>query len=337
MRRTVMMGLFIITFCIGFILIDGRRASAETSQPAWVLPNAQMELANSDDFIDLKELIPDIEVELKYATTNNITGKRIYDFSQAFLRLGPALKLKNASAEAEQLGYRIKVWDAYRPPEAQFELWQALPNSNYIANPYTTFSIHSRGAALDVTLTDINGNELSMPSQFDDSTDAASRNYADDPSVQATHAQVLEKIMYDNGFTGLYTEWWHFQDDTVKYPAAILNIPSMITFEHNNTTSQVYVYIVDGRILAPVRFVADLFNLNVQWDSENNQVLLEGYGRMVAIEPDSNLVAVNGTQTVIPTIPHIIAGRTYVPLRILSELFARNIVWEGVTQRVIIN
>jgi D-alanyl-D-alanine dipeptidase len=173
-------------------------------------------MASNSDLVDLQQLIPNIQVDLKYATADNITGHPIYTFDHAYLRKGPALKLRAAEAEAEQTGYRLKVWDAYCPLSAQFALWNADPNPDCIADPYKTYSYHNRGEAVDVTLTDMQGNEIPMPSQFDASTKKATRNWSDDPPTLAANAQLLQKIVQDNGLTGIPTEWWHFQDDSVQ-------------------------------------------------------------------------------------------------------------------------
>jgi len=328
-------GLFLTLFLI-FPATTILPSAAEASEIAFAVPNPSLNQLRNDDWVDLQAVIPGLEVELKYAGADNITGQRIYSFSRAFLRVGPTLKLINASAEAQQLGYRIKVWDAYRPPEAQFDLWNACPNPNYVANPYTTFSVHSRGAALDVTLTDINGNELSMPSQYDDASFQSSRNYADDPPEQAAHAQILEQIMNDNGFTGLQTEWWHFQDNTYLYPVANLNMPRLIYLAHNGQKVQTAAFVIDGRTLVPVRVWASLLAVNVVWDSDSQQVLLRGNETMVAIKPNSNLAVINGNQTIFQPIPRLIGSTTYIPLRILSNTFAHDVVWHESSQTVTI-
>ena len=87
-----------------------------------------------DEYVLVKKYMPDIYVELMYATENNFTGVRIYDFTDAYLRYGTVKKLANVQKELKEQGYRLKIWDAYRPFEAQQKLWEVYPDPNYVAN-----------------------------------------------------------------------------------------------------------------------------------------------------------------------------------------------------------
>lgn len=167
--------------------------------------------------IDLQEYIPGIEVDLRYAGSRNVWGKPFYSSPRAYLRLGTAKKLKSAQEEFERCGYSLKVWDAYRPPEAQFKLWEKCSDPRFVINPHTGFSYHSRGVALDVTLTDAQGNELVMPSGFDEFSGLADRDFSDITAERANHAELLELIMKENGFDSIYYEWWHFVDHDRAY------------------------------------------------------------------------------------------------------------------------
>lgn len=166
----------------------------------------------NEDMVNIKEFIPGIAVDLVYSTPDNIHGQTIYNIKNAYLRRGTAVKLKNAQEEFVSRGYRLKVWDAYRPPEAQFKLWEIMPDTRFVVNPWQGFSYHSRGVAIDVTLLDENGKEISMPSGFDDFTARADRDYTDVSPEQALHAQLLEEVMAANGLKSIYYEWWHFTD-----------------------------------------------------------------------------------------------------------------------------
>lgn len=87
------------------------------------------------EYVLVNKYIPDIYVELMYATDNNFTGVRIYDFTDAYLRYGTVKKLANVQKELKEQGYSLKIWDAYRPFEAQQKLWEVYPDPNYVANP----------------------------------------------------------------------------------------------------------------------------------------------------------------------------------------------------------
>lgn len=171
-----------------------------------------------EDLVAVGEMIPAIKIELKYATGDNFTGKRIYEDDAAYLRRGTVQKLAKVQAELEDLGYSLKIWDAYRPVSAQYKLWEVCPDERFVANPHKGFSNHSRGTAVDVTLVDKDGQKIAMPSGFDEFGSNCDRDYSDIDGNAASNAMLLEDIMHKNGFVGLETEWWHFDDiDTLQY------------------------------------------------------------------------------------------------------------------------
>ena len=167
-----------------------------------------------DDFVKVRDYIPDLVVELKYATANNFTGLVVYDFTEVYLRYSTVLKLMEVQAELREQGLRLKVWDAFRPLEAQEKLWAAKPDPTYVSNPWSGTNSHSRGNTLDVTLVDAEGKELEMPTGFDDFTSYADRDYSDCTDAAAKNATLLQEIMEKHGFTGLQSEWWHFSENT---------------------------------------------------------------------------------------------------------------------------
>lgn len=179
------------------------------------------------DLVRVTDYIPGIFVELKYSTEDNFTGHIIYDFQDVFLRYGTVMKLKAAAAEAEQLGYRLKIWDGFRPVSAQFKLWEVCPDDTYVADPNNGYSNHSRGYAVDMTLVDQQGREVEMPTGFDDFSEKANRDYSDCSDEAATNARILEQIMEKAGFSGYRGEWWHF-NDTQKYDVDTCFDPGVI-------------------------------------------------------------------------------------------------------------
>jgi D-alanyl-D-alanine dipeptidase len=160
-----------------------------------------------------------LSFELRYATKNNFTGRILYAVDTTYLRKGTADKLKQAAAEFERDGYHLLIWDAYRPPSVQLELWQIVNDSRYIANPFNGWSYHNRGSAIDCTLLDRNGAFVEMPTGFDSFTAKADRNYNDVTREQAANAVYLESVMRKHGFLSIQTEWWHFNDSD-KYDLA---------------------------------------------------------------------------------------------------------------------
>lgn len=169
------------------------------------------------DFVRILDYLPDAFQFLPYATQENFTGTRIYDFTDAWLRYGTVKKLMAVSEDLSQLGLSLKIWDGFRPVSAQRRLWEAYPNSAYVANPANGLSPHCRGNTVDLTLVDAAGNELEMPTGFDDFSEKADRDYTDCTPAAAEHAQLLEILMEKHGFVGYRREWWHFADET-EYP-----------------------------------------------------------------------------------------------------------------------
>ena len=177
------------------------------------------------DFVRVLDYIPDMYQELKYATDRNFTGQVIYDFSDAYLRYGTVKKLAAVCNDLAELGLSLKIWDGFRPVSAQFKLWEVCPDPTFVANPEKGFSSHSRGNTVDVTLVDRDGNELEMPSEFDDFSAKANRDFSDCTETAAAHAQLLEVLMEKHGFYGYFDEWWHFYDND-QYPVEETFSPS---------------------------------------------------------------------------------------------------------------
>lgn len=172
-----------------------------------------------DEYVLVNKYIPDIYVELMYATDNNFTGVRIYDFTDAYLRYGTVKKLANVQKELKEQGYSLKIWDAYRPFEAQQKLWEVYPDPNYVANPANGMKKHNLGGTVDITMVAADGSVISMPTEFDDFSLKADRDYYDIEDEEAVNnVMILQNAMENNGFTGYQGEWWDYSD-TVEYEA----------------------------------------------------------------------------------------------------------------------
>lgn len=173
----------------------------------------------NDEYVLVKKYIPDIYVELRYATENNFTGVKIYDFTEAYLRYGTVKKLAQVQKELKQQGYSLKIWDAYRPFEAQQKLWEVYPDPNYVANPANGMRRHNLGGTVDITMVAADGSIIPMPSEFDDFSLKADRNYSDIDNEEAVNnVMILQTAMENNGFTGYQGEWWDYSD-TDEYEA----------------------------------------------------------------------------------------------------------------------
>ncbi len=152
----------------------------------------------------------DVEIDLLYARDDNFTGRRIYGREACFLHEDAALCLARAIKMVRELGYRIRITDAFRPSEAQQRLWDHTPDANYVAPP-SRGSPHSRGIALDLTLLDLSGKELDMGGPVDDLTVRGHHDAAGLSREERTNRVLLLGIMTAAGFDWYNNEWWHYQ------------------------------------------------------------------------------------------------------------------------------
>ena len=155
------------------------------------------------------EKVPGLVLEIRYATEHNITGKKIYADKRAWLREETIRKLAQVARELEEKGYRLVLWDGWRPASAQKALWAAKPDGRFLTPP-NRISRHTRGTSVDVSLADRNGKILEMPSDHDEFTDRADEDFSDVPKEVAQRARLLRKAMFRAGFSGVPDEWWHY-------------------------------------------------------------------------------------------------------------------------------
>jgi zinc D-Ala-D-Ala dipeptidase len=167
--------------------------------------------------VDVAAAIPDAVLDLRYASDRNFTGAAIYPVARCLLHEDVAARLAAAAAELRRAGYRLLVWDCYRPQSVQRLLWQRVRDPRYVAEPVddargrpASGSIHSRAAAVDVSLADADGVPLPMPTEHDHFGREAHRDHPiADPQVRARVA-ALDRAMTRARFVGLATEWWHY-------------------------------------------------------------------------------------------------------------------------------
>ncbi len=171
---------------------------------------ASAKLNPDKELIDLEKYIPGVVLDIRYATTNNFTGERIYSLSKAYARKPVAESLKKVQADLKALGLGIKIFDAYRPYKATVKFYEVYRDTTYVASPYRG-SRHNRGCALDLTIIDIKtGNELKMPTGYDSfSKEAWPSTPVKDPLIRKNRA-LLINAMEKHGFKVNGSEWWHF-------------------------------------------------------------------------------------------------------------------------------
>ncbi|MCS6988968.1 MAG: D-alanyl-D-alanine dipeptidase [Chloroherpetonaceae bacterium] len=173
--------------------------------------------------VDVRSVNPRILIDIRYATTNNFMKKAIYPSARCLLQKPVAERLSKVQARLEREGLGLKIFDAYRPLSAQWELWKVVPNPTFVADPRKG-SKHNRGAAVDLTLVDSLGNELEMPTRYDEFVEAARSDYDRLPKRILDNRRKLHDAMRAEGFIPNPSEWWHFDDkDWRKFP--ILDVP----------------------------------------------------------------------------------------------------------------
>jgi D-alanyl-D-alanine dipeptidase len=169
----------------------------------------------------LVEIVPpdvDVDIDLIYATDANITGRPIYRQPVCLLHPHAAAALRQAVTLAHAQGCRLRVFDAFRPAEAQWRLWEACPDPEFIADPRSGSS-HTRGVAVDLTLADAEGRPFDMGTGVDDMTALSHHgNTAVSAVAQANRSRLLG-IMAAAGWRHYGAEWWHYQlPDAERYP-----------------------------------------------------------------------------------------------------------------------
>jgi D-alanyl-D-alanine dipeptidase len=152
---------------------------------------------------------PNIDFDLRYATSDNITGRPIYRRAVAFLHPEANAALRRAADLADGQNLRLIVFDAYRPTAAQRRLWDAVPNATFIADP-AAGSTHTRGIAVDLTLADRGGIPLPMGTGFDDMTPLSYHGRVDIGEEARGHRLTLVGLMAIAGFVHYSNEWWHY-------------------------------------------------------------------------------------------------------------------------------
>lgn len=159
--------------------------------------------------VDVKT-IPNVLVDLRYATVNNFTGVKIYQDEECYALDVVVEALSRVQQELERYGLGLKIFDAYRSMSAQWAFWNLIPDERYVSDPRKG-GRHTRGTAVDITLVDLKtGIELEMPTPFDDFTENAWSTAETISDEAKKNRDFLIMIMHKHGFTVLPTEWWHF-------------------------------------------------------------------------------------------------------------------------------
>ncbi len=180
---------------------------------------------SNQKMIHLLHWMPNLIVDLRYASTKNFTHKSFYSaYAGAYLRLPAARALQLVQNDLNQKGLGLKIFDAYRPYAATKLMWTLVRDDRYAASP-ATGSGHNRGAAVDLTLINLRtGLELQMPTGFDSFTDSAHHSFMNLSESVLANRNLLRTTMEKYGFVALETEWWHYSLPNAKDRFMLMNI-----------------------------------------------------------------------------------------------------------------
>ena len=166
---------------------------------------------------------PEYVLDLRYNTDNNFLGRNVYaphGITRCYLHRDAAARLTAAARDLHAKGFRIVLWDCYRPLSVQRAMWRIMPNERYVANP-AKGSNHNRGIAVDCSLARADGRELPMPTPFDDFSERAAVNArcSSDAAERCRNRDLLRGAMERAGLEPYPSEWWHYQlPDARRYP-----------------------------------------------------------------------------------------------------------------------
>ena len=162
------------------------------------------------DLVEITSTGTDVDIDLAYATDHNFTGKPVYRAARCLLHRDALEALDRAVVLAGELGLRFRIFDALRPSEAQWVLWNHSPDPEFLADPRRG-SPHSRGVAVDLTLVDRDGQALAMGTEFDAFTPLSHHANLDIGAEAQRNRALLLGIMTSAGWDFYRNEWWHYQ------------------------------------------------------------------------------------------------------------------------------
>lgn len=166
---------------------------------------------------DIKKFVPGIVLDLRYAGVNNFLHKKLYPkINTTYARIGVAKALQVVQIELNQLGFGLKIFDAYRPYSITEKIWEQVKDDRYAADPKNG-SGHNRGIAVDVTLVNAsNGTSVNTGTEFDNFSDTTHHSFKKLPEEIIKNRNILKRVMEQNGFIALETEWWHYSLPNAK-------------------------------------------------------------------------------------------------------------------------
>ena len=215
-KGTVLVFIFLVSCKSNLVLQNQKKSNlnSEISEGS-NSPKTPFGELNDTTFVNLKEFSTDFVYDMKYATEDNFLKAKVYDCAECYLRLKTVKALMKANAKFIKKGYKIKLYDCYRPLDIQKKMWAIVSNPTYVANP-SKGSIHNRGGAVDISLVDANGVGLDMGTPFDFFGIEASHNNKNFSKAILDNRQLLKKIMLQSDFQSFDSEWWHYNMKNAK-------------------------------------------------------------------------------------------------------------------------
>jgi D-alanyl-D-alanine dipeptidase len=184
------------------------------------------------NLIEITEKNFAVTLDLRYASSNNVCGHKLYSQPLCYLHEAAINPLKTAINSAKELGLKLKIFDGFRPIEVQKYMYEKFPG-DFVSNPESGVIPHCRGVAIDLTLVDQNGIELDMGSDFDEFSEIAYHNcYKISPEAQKNRL-ILLGVMTAAGFDFFSKEWWHYQLFKPREYPVISSAPELIAAELN--------------------------------------------------------------------------------------------------------
>jgi len=164
----------------------------------------------NNELVEIKKAVPNIRLDIRYATRNNFMQQVMYKQARAFARKPVVDALKKIQKELNKKGYGLKIFDGYRPYAITVEFYKKASDKNFVANP-AKGSKHNRGCAVDLTLINLKtGKELVMPTPYDSFSAAAAAKYEKVSPEARKNRDFLIAIMGKYNMNVLENEWWHY-------------------------------------------------------------------------------------------------------------------------------
>jgi|GEM_PF-730594 D-alanyl-D-alanine dipeptidase len=192
----------------------------KVSKPEIKLLDTLTALFKNKDLVDVTLFSDEFILDIRYATPNNFLDSILYPCAKCLLRYEILKDLLKAQSEFKSLGFKVKLYDCYRPLSVQKIMWKKYPVVGLVADP-ATGSRHNRGSAIDISLTDSLGKDIDMGTKYDDLSKPSRSFYTGFDEAIINNRMLLRKILEKHHFIGINSEWWHFSHNCgTKYPVS---------------------------------------------------------------------------------------------------------------------